>query len=550
MKHTVGLGSRAIFFFVVACSLAVALDSVAGQKPAPGEGKGQVPHNPFLISDSFYPIVHFDSAQTDATPVRMWEGNHSVDPSQVEWVPSTIAIPGNIHRPYADGTQAILTFTNAGVIKVRMDGGRWQKIDELVIPEQQDHRASPERIMKLREAMDSSWMDEAAILKNFRAYLEEVGFSREIAPNGLYTVLDRDGYAYAGYDTTLYRIGDKGADGVDAELEIDRSLDLRKAVPPELAASVTRFLGVNITYDGYVVVALPGLIAVVSRDFEEVYTAPITGEAVDNGIAIDPQGGIYVVTDKYMRKLVWTGRELSMKPEDGAWKEPYAYARDKPGLWLSRGSGATPTLMGFGEDADRLVLIPDAGDPVKVLAFWRDDIPEDAKQLPGHSSRRLAGEVPVGFSVDTTIEWSLQVYGNGVMALASDFPDPITSDGDRSLLTTLVTMGYTRKAPRGAEKFSWNADTNAFERDWLYDARTVTWTMTPVSAANNATYLNTLQDGEWIIVGVNWDSGEQIAEIKLPPSYIYNALGGFHMPMPDGDIFVSGMFGPVRIRAK
>lgn len=136
------------------------------------------------------------------------------------------------------------------------------------------------------------------------------------------------------------------------------------------------------------------------------------------------------------------------------------------------------------------------------------------------------------------------------MALASDFPEPITSDGSRSLLTTLVTMGYTRKGPRGAEKFSWNAKTNTLERDWIYKERTETWTMTPVSSAYNATYLNTLQGGEWVIVGIDWDSGEEIANIKLPNSYIYNALGGFHMPMPDGDIFVSGMFGPVRIRAK
>jgi hypothetical protein len=281
----------------------VATGAVAEQKAAESATLDQVPQNPFLISDSFYPIVHFDASQSDATPVRMWEGNHTVTPDQVEWVPSTIAIPGNVHRPYGDGTQAVLEFTNSGVIKVRVDGGRWEQIDELVI--RPKHRASPERIRKLREEMDGSWMNEDAILKAFRPYLEEVDFSKKIAPNGLYTVLDRDGFSYAGYDTTLYRIGDAGVDGVNAKLEIDRKLDLREAVPAELAASVTRFLGVNITYDGYVVVALPGLIAIVSRDFEEVYTAPITGEAVDNGIAVDPDGGIYVVTDKYMRKLVW-----------------------------------------------------------------------------------------------------------------------------------------------------------------------------------------------------------------------------------------------------
>jgi hypothetical protein len=508
-----------------------------------------VPINPYLMPGSVYPVVHFDAGQTDATWVPMWKGEHNVSADQVELLPATLAIPGNIHRPYDDGTEAMLVTNNASVLKLRIDGGRWERVDELVSPGLESSRAAPERMAKLLVEMDGAWGNEDALLRPLRNYLEEVGFSVANAPNGLYTALDRDGYMYAGYGTTLYKIGDQKSANVEAKLEIVASVDMRSVLPPDLARHVNRFLGLNMTYDGYVVVAMPGLIAAVSRDFGKVYTAPIPGEAVDNSIAIDPQGGVFVVTDQYMRKLVWTGDRLSMDEADGAWAETYDYVKEKPGLWLSRGSGATPSLMGFGEDEDRLVFIPDAGDPVKLLAFWRDEIPEDARGVPGARSSRLADSIPLGFPVATTVEWSSQVLNNGIMVMASDFPDPITSDGPRSLFTTLATMGYTRVGPRGAEKFSWDSKSNSLKRDWIYMDRNVTWTMTPVSIPDNATYLNTLVDGEWRIIGLDWDSGEKVADIKLPNSYKFNSAGGFLMPLPDGDLFASGMFGPVRIRA-
>ena len=136
-----------------------------------------------------------------------------------------------------------------------------------------------------------------------------------------------------------------------------------------------------------------------------VYAVPIPGEAVDNGIAVADGGGVYVVTSKYMRKVVWTGSKLSADEADGAWHEPYDYDADKPGFWLSRGSGATPVVMGFGQD-DQLVLIPDAGDPVKLVAYWRNEIPEDAPLVDGAGSQRVAAAVPLDFPVVTTVEWS------------------------------------------------------------------------------------------------------------------------------------------------
>ncbi len=132
------------------------------------------------------------------------------------------------------------------------------------------------------------------------------------------------------------------------------------------------------------------------------------------------------------------------------------------------------------------------------------------------------------------------------MTFASDFPDPVI-DGERSLFKTLLTMGYTKKAPVGADKFSWDSETNTLKRDWTYIGRSITWTLSSVSIPNNAVYLNTLQDGKWRILGFDWNAGQELADIALPDSYKFNCAGGFIYPLPDGRIFAGGMFGPTMI---
>jgi hypothetical protein len=45
---------------------------------------------------------------------------------------------------------------------------------------------------------------------------------------------------------------------------------------------------------------------------------------------------------------------------------------------------------------------------------------------------------------------------------------------------------------------------------------------TPIITVGKAAYLNTLKDGIWKIVGLDWDTSEQIADITLPSTYRIN----------------------------
>lgn len=268
---------------------------------------------------------------------------------------------------------------------------------------------------------------------------------------------------------------------------------------------------------------------------------------MDNGVVVDDSNGLYTVTDKYMRKLVWLGDRLSIDEADGAWKEGYDWVK-KPGS-LSRGSGSTPTLMGFGDDHDKLVLTVDQGDPVKLVAFWRDEIPKDARQVEGAPSTRTAGSFPISFDVRTTIEWSPHVKGYGVMVKASEFPRliPTADNKGLDLFSTIMSMGTTVPGPRGAERLEWDSEKRKFVSKWVYEEKGVSWTLSPVSAVDNMVYLNTTEDGVYSLTGVDWDTGEVKRTVTIGRSVKFNTGGTFITPLPDGGLFINGFFGPVRI---
>jgi hypothetical protein len=219
--------------------------------------------------------------------------------------------------------------------------------------------------------------------------------------------MDKDGHYYAGWGTTVYKVGDVRNGDVHSPIEIVKSFDVRDGVPADHRDKLSRIFGFAMTYDGHLAIAMPGTIAVMDCNFNDMQYVLLGDEAVDNEISVDDKGGIYCVTSKYMRKVVWDGKKLSDKEVDGAWNSQYDAVPNPRAL--SRGSGNTPTLMGFGPDDDKLVVLADAGSEISVIACWRNEIPTDFKQKEGTKSRRIADQLPLKIKVAATIEWSPQV---------------------------------------------------------------------------------------------------------------------------------------------
>ena len=97
---------------------------------------------------------------------------------------------------------------------------------------------------------------------------------------------------------------------------------------------------------------------------------------VRKSLDIYDDGGIYLPSVDHLHKVVWTGQRFSTEETDGAWS---AATVSQWGGWVS---ATTPSLMGFGPDEDRFVVIGDGDEVVNITLFWRDGIPDDWEQLP------------------------------------------------------------------------------------------------------------------------------------------------------------------------
>ena len=76
--------------------------------------------------------------------------------------------------------------------------------------------------------------------------------------NGVYNLFDRDGYHYCVYGGTKVL---KSFDGNQptGKIAIVRSVDVTAGLPPDVAKSVTRIIGLGMTYDGYLAAAIIGV---------------------------------------------------------------------------------------------------------------------------------------------------------------------------------------------------------------------------------------------------------------------------------------------------
>jgi len=159
----------------------------------------------------------------------------------------------------------------------------------------------------------------------------------------------------------------------------------------------------------------------------------------------------------FMRKLVWTGTNLSDAEDDGAWSCPYTHSTQPPIIKVGVGTGSTPTLMGFGDDENTLVVITDGAKQMNLIAFWRDKIREGAE--------RIADQIPVTYGFSPLPEWiqseqSVVVSGYGAFVV-NNMPMNVSSDliGKNKILQVSL-MGPAYDTAYGAERFEWDPVSN------------------------------------------------------------------------------------------
>ncbi|MCZ8172735.1 MAG: hypothetical protein O9272_13445 [Brevundimonas sp.] len=533
------------------------------------------PPNPFL-SQGAPAVTHNDSGASDAMAVEGPREQGQVAPERVKRIPTgllTINYAGLLHYP--GGVQATWNTNNNRVTKIRIDNGHWEELAAL--PIEGMTLLSAETVNAHLAAFD-----RAASEAELRGYLARaLPFYAETQAReaGIYSMTDERGQFYVLTRSAILVYGQ--ADDRDPrsavvllrKWTIPAALKREEAARALLLARLERSgqgtnaelrrgigmmrdmpLGINMTYDGHIVFSMVGgSVVVIDREFRnapQVVTAP--GELFTNSLSVDPDGGIYAVGDRRMHKFVWRRGKLSDRPRDGAWSSPYDLTESPlPGVrGGGTGSGTTATLMGFGPGEDRLVVISDGQQRMNIVAFWRDAIPRDARRQPGTRSRRIAGQMAVtmGGIADPYIqtEASIGVAGPYAFVLNGMAPQNIKPD-----LDNLLVQGPFRTPPRGVEMFRWDHARNRWQSLWARaDVSTPAAIIPVLSTVSRQAYVMAWDSDGWNVTGLDFDSGKTETRMVLGRSQQFNGAWGVLQLLPDGDVFIPGITGPVRVSRK
>lgn len=514
--------------------------------PALASSKFATPaRNPWL-ADGPYPMSHHNPAQTDVSTEHGATRGKDLVAADVKTVPVTWSSSPLVKK--VGGETTVIAGTATGLVKIRATGEAFEQISVLAYPGDADHSdVTPEKIEIVMAGIDGNRRKGQDWRLLFRSLWMVLQLDLTGMANGVYGVIDKDGYYYTTYNrTNLLKAFDDNQ--IDAPLRAVKHVDVLDLLPANISeqAEDLHLKAISMSYDGHLVAAASGGVFVFDRDLTLRDHMFFPGEHVENGIAIDEKR-IYVTTSKHMYGLAWDGESLSADEARGGWKSAYDVMPEGEALKLgaaSHGSGTTPTLMGFGDDEDHLVVISDGHpDGAQLVAFWRDAIPADFSQKPGTRSRRIAGQIRIP-DARTTIEASPVVYGYGVIVIDSTYPEPAPVPFPLSIFPNALLAGVTREAPRGMHKFDWLPDENRFVLDWTLDyVDNTDWMPPAVSPHTGLAYIAHKENGRYEYQGIDWDTGELVARWRFPDDSVrWNTWGGMTSLLEDGDLLLGGFF--------
>ena len=370
--------------------------------------------------------------------------------------------------------------------------------------------------------------------------------------NGVYGLVSRDNHMYyVTQHSEILVVGLTDTNNAAAGLTVLNRLDFTPWLGQgkSINGIPENIVGVTITYDGKLIVLSSNAVFALdpSLDGEPQQVRFGPDEVVSNSMSIDDRGGIYVASDSRMHKVVWTGDTLSNDPADGAWTTAYDFGHEPPSVKFGVGTGSTPTLMGFGDDADRLVVITDGSDRMKLVAFWRDDIPEGFVQKPDTASDRIADQIQVSAGLNPPPEFiqseqSVVVNGYGAFVVNN-----IRPEGAKDRLVDVLAGGPVFHPPRGMQRFEWDPDAHNWTSVWER-GDVVSTSMVPAASSQSGTvFVNGYTDADgWEVTGLDWRTGETVQRVIFGHDNLGNGAYAIIQFAPNGDLIFNSVGGPFR----
>ena len=510
--------------------------------------------NPFL-SAALYGITHFDPSQSDSTPYGPPNGTYRVSPEEF---PIVCGGPVNIITLASTNASYMWGVGTDRVAYIRSSGGQWIEEARINAPAYMAPTLGPIAPavhlqiggMEL-EGMTSADLDAVLSASYGQAYSFRL-------MNSTYSAVDNDNVLYANYGNGVYAFALVNPNDPSAGIAVVRSIADIRSIQGAIVDGV-RLFGLSMTYDGHLLAGFSNGLAVIDRSLDPATAQFVpfgAGETLNNSMAVDENNGIYIATDKYMRKYVWTGTTLSALEADGAWVSAYDAPTDAvpPMIKFGLGTGSTPTLMGFGTDPDKLVVITDGCKQMKLVAFWRDEIPDGFVQRPGTASRRIAGQIQVTCGFSPVPEWiqseqSVVVSGYGAFVVNNIPANAATYDiATANKILGVAAMGPMYAPPTGAQRFAWNPVADEWTSVWARSDVSST-SMVPIhSRLGSMALVNgyTAADG-WEVTGMDWTTGATVHRTIFGHKTFGNGAYAILQYLNNGDLVFNSFVGPYRV---
>ena len=562
-----------LLIFAVACTTS-ASGVGTGDRPPPNCDDHVVdpdgpPKNPFL-ADSIYAIPHGDSAQQDSTTLAGPTGP-TKELTDEERNYQQIG-PGHfgiyISSQYDDCRRVI--WSNGGDRIAKLDHTTFEVLTEFPIKPVEEwptDEAIDEALAKLDELTCDEGIDSPDCVE---LQMHALGLATRylVGLDGVYAMLDKDNTLYVGGSQQVVAYGDVEAGNPDSEIEIKRVWDI-----PDDGTVPGKLVGFNMTFDGWIIMVTDeGALVAMSRDFLETRTvmlyfseqAPDYNAWVDslglrgqywvrNPMAVDDDGSIYVASADHMHRVMWIEEDenFSLSEADGAWTVQYSNIRDEEAGEGGLGTGATPSLIGFGPDEDKFVVITD-GDPLMNMTyFWREEIPADWEQIPGTLSRRVAGKLPADFGNDATefaqSEQSVVVSGYGAVVVNNEPRNvPESAPAQATRLYSSFLGNEPLFQPMGMQKFEWDPEARELREAWAMPELSSPNSVPYISRDSNMVYTVGARDGLWTLEGVDFSAGVSSFHYVVGGARYNSLFSGVHLDQ-EGRIIYGNPFGKLRL---
>lgn len=550
--------------------------AIAGLLTMPALGKAmrqpsEPARNPFL-ADSPNNQAHWNDAATDHTPVAVPTGHYCMTSAGAAVMPSDgLGIPA--YGAEVGGRRIYWFFSGTALRKLELIGGQFVEIDRqpirqtlpgLVVLDRAGRQAQADAIKALLAAGD-----EAALAAYLAAQPNRLlqAVEDQVEQGVLYSLFTRDHGFIGGNARGLVAI-----DNLDPRDPHSRLGPPRYAALPDTLFDDARVrrgtffagdaaFGLGMTFNGYLLVStLGGRIATFDRRslrLVDSFTVPDADELFTNGFATSEEAGggaVYVASNRRMYRLVVDqAGQIHGDARHGAWSADYDRGERLPVGKIADGTGSTPTLVGFGRDQDKLVVLTDGARKMRLVAFWRDRLPHGWRARPGLPSPRIADQITVDLGPDFPVVQSEQsVVGTGGYAFVLNSmlpPGEARPYPARGAYLRGLLLGATRPLPRGVAMFRWNGKRDRWQALWQRTDIGTVATVPFLSSKSRMVVLNgTLGalSGGLYQLGLDQDTGKLVMSIGSGNDPRFNGAFTGIKADDDGSLMYTTIFGLVR----